>query len=265
MVGDPEPLWRSPVEHTSAPMFGHLESPEPSAFPWAAVVAVGAACITLGLVIGFQWGRRTVPVPPVPPAVAVAKPIDTEVPVTPEPARTLETPAPAATRAGKEPVVTGPGRIIVRSTPVGAMVVVDGRPHGQTPVTVKDLALGPHTIEVARPGYVPHSARVVLSPRHEARTLSVALRAGKAAGAPATAAGTPVPTLGSIYVDSRPRGARVMIDGRFVGTSPLGVPELRPGDHTVQLDLAGRRPFSTKLAVKAGETARVTATLVERN
>ena len=41
---------------------------------------------------------------------------------------------------------------------------------------------------------------------------------------PAGAAGRPAATLGSIFVDSRPRGARVMIDDRVVGTSPLLVP-----------------------------------------
>jgi serine/threonine protein kinase len=71
-------------------------------------------------------------------------------------------------------------------------------------------------------------------------------------------------TRGSIFVDSRPRAARVIIDGRFVGLTPLSIPELTLGGHSVRLDMAGHRSFSTRATVKAGEQTRVTAALEER-
>jgi len=257
---------RTPAEWQPGPMFSHTEPPSGPTFTWTALVAVGVACILIGLVGGFQWGRRSVVVPAPAPAVAQAKPADTEVPVAQDPAPRATPPALAAGPASEgRAAASGPGRITVRSTPSGAMLLVDGHPHGQTPATVKDLSLGPHTIEVARPGYVPRSERITLSAGRAAQTVALTLRAGRAAGAPSTAKGAPASSLGSIYVDSRPRGARVMIDGRFVGVSPLRVPALRAGDYTVQLDLSGHLPFSTKVALKASEQARVTATLEERN
>jgi hypothetical protein len=149
------------------------------------------------------------------------------------------------------------------------MLLVDGRPHGQTPATVTDLPLGLHTIDVARPGYVPSSTKVTLTGQRQAQTLSITLQAGKGDGGSAAArgstAGRAASALGSVFVDSRPRGARVMIDGRVVGDSPLLVPELPPGDHTIQVELTGHRPFTTHVALKAGQQARVSATLEERN
>jgi hypothetical protein len=56
----------------------------------------------------------------------------------------------------------------------------------------------------------------------------------------------------------------VIIDGKFVGLTPLSIPELNPGGHSVRLDLAGHRSFSTRAVVKAGEQTRVTGALEER-
>jgi hypothetical protein len=70
--------------------------------------------------------------------------------------------------------------------------------------------------------------------------------------------------MGSILVDSRPQAARVLIDGRFVGTTPLRLPEVAVGRHVVSLERAGYGTFSTSVAVRAGEQARVTARLEEQ-
>ena len=71
-------------------------------------------------------------------------------------------------------------------------------------------------------------------------------------------------TTGSIFVDSRPRAARVTIDGRVVGVTPLRVPELSVGGHTVRLELAAHQPFTTRANVKPGEQTRVTAALEQK-
>jgi hypothetical protein len=140
------------------------------------------------------------------------------------------------------------------------MVLVDGRPHGQTPVTLSSVALGRRTVEVARSGYVPYETVVTLTSDASARTLSVRLQPGL----PTTTGSAPAPGMGSILVDSRPQAARVLIDGRFVGTTPLRLPEVAVGRHVVSLERAGYGTFSTSVAVRAGEQARVTARLEEQ-
>jgi hypothetical protein len=140
------------------------------------------------------------------------------------------------------------------------MVVVDGRPHGQTPVTIPDLALGRYTIDVARPGYVPYRTAVSLTSSAATRTVSVRLRPGLPTTGPAGSAAT----VGSVFVDSRPQAARVMIDGRFVGMTPLRLSEVAVGRHVVSLERAGHGSFSTTVAVRPGEQARVTARLEEK-
>ncbi|HEU4787182.1 MAG TPA: PEGA domain-containing protein, partial [Gemmatimonadaceae bacterium] len=67
--------------------------------------------------------------------------------------------------------------------------------------------------------------------------------------------------VGSMYLDSRPRGAKVFVDGKPMGETPMQIPEIRAGAHAVRFELAGHRPWSTSATVVAGQIARVTGSL----
>jgi hypothetical protein len=68
-------------------------------------------------------------------------------------------------------------------------------------------------------------------------------------------------TRGAVDVQSRPRGARVIVDGRFVGQAPLRVVDLRPGLHRVGLELGGYHSIDTQVRVDAGRSAPLRVTL----
>ncbi|WP_223635214.1 PEGA domain-containing protein [Corallococcus sp. EGB] len=55
---------------------------------------------------------------------------------------------------------------------------------------------------------------------------------------------------GSLVVNSLPQGARVLVRGREVGTTPLTGAKLAPGHYPVQIVLPGYAPFSTYAEVK---------------
>jgi hypothetical protein len=65
-------------------------------------------------------------------------------------------------------------------------------------------------------------------------------------------------------VDSRPSGARVLLNGRARGTTPLTLDSLAPGDYEVTLQLSGYQPFTTTVTVSAGARARAAGSLVVR-
>src|SRR6185295_7495059 len=50
------------------------------------------------------------------------------------------------------PAVPIVGSLLVRSTPLGARVLVDGRDYGRTPLTVGNLSRGAHNVRVVRDG-----------------------------------------------------------------------------------------------------------------
>jgi hypothetical protein len=242
-------------------MFGTPSTTPPTPFPWFALAAVAVACLSVGGLIGYQMGqRRTVPTaPPVvsaAPAPAAATPAatDTDVPVTTPPPAAATTPAPVETAqaAPTKPGAPATGQIIVRSVPSGALVTIDGRTRGTTPETLGDLSLGVHTVQVARPGYTPASRRVTLTAARPKSEISLTLRA---------AVGEPGARAGSLVVDSRPRGARVTLDGKDVGQTPLRLPNVSVGTHSVRIELDGYRGVTSQVVVKPGEQASSAVTL----
>ena len=174
---------------------------------------------------------------------------------------------PASARATAPPVETASrGRVIVRTRPAGARVEVGGRNRGESPATLTDLPYGRHTVRVSRSGYATEQLRVTLSARRPTATVDVTLRrnAARTAAAPAGAAGPAAGGfVGTLVVESRPAGAKVFLDGRGVGVTPLTLNDVTVGSHVVRLDLAGHQRWSTSIRVVAGERERVAASLEE--
>lgn len=225
----------------------------PAAGPSWALLIVG---LVIGAGVGYWWrGPAGPPAEPVMATIAVGEeaPVGTEVPVT-DPAAS---PVPQAnatrpTTGAAEPAATR-GRLLVRSVPAGARVMISGRSRGVTPATVRDLPFGTYNVTVSRDGYQSRVQRVTLTRAVPARDITVELRPAPPA---ATAAAT-----GAVYIDTRPSGARVTIDGRTAGTTPLRVPELAPGSHTIRLELAGHKSVTTTVVVRAGQQVPVRVSL----
>jgi len=159
--------------------------------------------------------------------------------------------------------VTAPGRLLVRSTPPGARVFVDGREHGETPATIRDLPRGTHRVRITRDGYAAEERRIAISTAQPSQSITVELKrvapvAARSTGSPAAPIGAAV---GALTVESRPDGARVFLDGRLVGTTPLSLPQISGGEHAVRLEREGYRPWSSSVRVAGGQRQRVAASL----
>jgi hypothetical protein len=146
-----------------------------------------------------------------------------------------------------------------------ANVYLDGERTGMTPRSLRNVPLGQHTVRVTSPGYVPQEQTVVLTAEEPTAGMKFTLR--RADAAPATGA-LKVPAVRSVLtvlVESTPPGARIFIDGRDLGPTPLTVRQLRPGTHTLELRMPGYQTWSQRLTVAAGENRRVTAALERDN
>jgi hypothetical protein len=62
---------------------------------------------------------------------------------------------------------------------------------------------------------------------------------------------------------SRPRDAKVFLDGSFVGQAPLSIPGVSEGTHEVRVELDGFTPWVGSVRVKGGSRARVGASLAQ--
>jgi hypothetical protein len=156
--------------------------------------------------------------------------------------------------------------VLVRSTPSGATVLMNGREMGRTPLALRDLDTGTHTVRVVRDGYRAEERRVSISRSRPTTSLTFELERTRTmeAGA-ATVAGIASADseqfTGWLVIDSRPTGAHVFLDGRQIGTTPLSIGEVAAGEHAVRLELDGYRRWTASVRVVTGERNRITASL----
>lgn len=111
-----------------------------------------------------------------------------------------------------------PGRVTIGTTPLGAMVMVDGVSRGLTPVTIQ-LDPGAHTVVLQRGG-IERTLPIQVTPGSE-MTQHYEFAAEASTG------------LSSVAITTDPPGARVMVDGEARGTSPVSIAALAPGNHKV--------------------------------
>ena len=108
---------------------------------------------------------------------------------------------------------TTTGSIVIRSTPSGAGVTVNGRWRGRTPLTIDALQFGSHAVRVVQPGFTVARENVRLSADQPTRTLAIRMQPNPAPSTPAGSARTPfrAAALGSVPIapsTGRPESGR---------------------------------------------------------
>jgi serine/threonine-protein kinase len=250
-------------------------------------VLVAAAAVAGYLAVARWWGEdqlaggkseteAIVTPPEAAPAAAPTSPGLTETASPTPPAASSEPPAapvtspagrqddlaeakPSAPPVSKTAPVAASGRMLIRSTPTGAQVFVNGVVRGMTPLVLRNLPFGSYAIRIALPGFAPSDHRVVLDRNREAQSLEAILQEGEVL--PAQVDSPSQAKLGSILVVSRPAGATVYFDNQPMGQTPLTVSDLPIGPRTVRLELDGYRSWSSTVQVVAGARERVAASL----
>ena len=216
-----------------------------------------------------------------PPPVPASPPTPVAEPQAADPLLAL-TDVPDA-EAAREPAAAAPqvGWLLVRTSPPGSSVSVEGVDRGQTPLSLRDVPYGTHRVEIRAPGYEPQTRDVTVSAEATVAAVSVELAPGgepqmASAQPPAPVEPTPVEpapvlapvvsdvgegTVGSVFVESRPAGARVVIDGEPAGVTPAVLTDILPGRHEVRIEHDGYRAWITTVDVPAFDRIRVAASL----
>jgi len=120
------------------------------------------------------------------------------------------------------------GLLIVTSFPNEAIVDVDDKTRGETPLFER-LIIGRHRVEVYKRGYGRVRREIELKARQE---LKLVLKL-------------------PVMINSNPSGADLYIDDRYIGKTPQAV-DLKPGIHKFKLHKDGFLDYSSSLMI-AGE------------
>jgi len=134
------------------------------------------------------------------------------------------------------------GVLSLSSDPSGATVTLDGAVAGTTPLTLRSVAAGDHTVLITRTGYADMTSAITV-PAGGTFTNSYTL------------------SCNVLSVSSIPSGASVTVDGTPSGTTPLSLRAVTAGVHTVVLTLDGYNPFTTTVTVSPGQTVQAAYTL----
>jgi hypothetical protein len=131
-----------------------------------------------------------------------------------------------------------------------AEVDVDGRMVGESPMSGPLLlAAGHHTVRALRDGYDPAEKAIdVVSGEKVEIALSPKLK-------------TKAPTTAKLTLSSKPNGASMSIDGKFIGVGPW-TGTLQPGGHEVRATLKGWENAKQEVVLIAGQERAVTVELL---
>ena len=202
---------------------------------WIALAAAMAVLLVLISIVALRsHAHRTqspTPPPASPPIVLEATPPTAPPPPAPPPQEPVVAPA-VASNDDSSVVGIGPCRLAISSTPAGSIVLVDDQQVGPSPITIA----GPcarRRVDVSHPRYAAATRWVTLTADHAA-TLDVSLTR---------------PTH-DLWVDTRPWGAELSIDGHRAGTSPGMIKVMGFTTVTLQIDKPGFKPIAMKVYSK---------------
>jgi hypothetical protein len=150
--------------------------------------------------------------------------------------------------ASASALASGTGMLTVQSNPAGVPIDIDGRASGVTPATVS-LTAGTHTLLLRAGG--------------EPKTYTVAMTAGAQMSQYIELAKT-APTSGGLVVRTEPPGATVSIDHVPQGVSPVSLPKLTPGDHSIVVSSDGVS-VEQIVTVEAGMTSSLVVPITARD
>ncbi|MEI7434847.1 MAG: PEGA domain-containing protein [Methanomicrobiales archaeon] len=145
------------------------------------------------------------------------------------------------------------GNIRISSDPAGAGIYIDGTYNGVTHAgeltTFTGIAPGPHSVELKLSNYQGYSE-------------TVEIVAGMTSTISANLAGSPNPApYASVEIISVPSGASVFLDNALQGITPLTLPSVPVGKHTLSIRMTGYSDYSTMIQLSPGQSALISAAL----
>ena len=186
------------------------------------------------------------------------------------------------------PVAETPASLWVNASPAGSTVFVDGDSVGAVPLWIDRVADGQRQIRIVSPGGRMLTDTTLWIETGQVADLDLAAQDGAPARVPSTdvpegaeaiaiaperperpprepserdrpqrdrpqrPAATVQATSGELRVSSTPSGAAVLLDGRRIGTTPISVGGIRPGQHSVTVERPGYEATARLVTIRPG-------------
>lgn len=128
-------------------------------------------------------------------------------------------------------------KLVIDSTPAGASVTVNGLAKGVTPCEVDRLPSGDNKLVVALQDYQPYQQDIKLQ-AGDVQKIAAILK--------------PMPA--SLSVMSTPPGARIFLNDKLRGQTPLVIDTIEPGTYALRAELDGCEPLTRSVEIGRAQT-----------
>ncbi len=140
------------------------------------------------------------------------------------------------------------GTLRINSIPDGARVMINGEKYGRTPFETR-LEAGVYDVKLRKKGYSPWQQDIRVHGRDVSRVYAQLEKAHSERRS------------GFLTITSRPRRAKIFIDGQYRGSTPLENVRLTAGSHRIRLSKRGFRSFKDSKKIRPGKEHRLDARL----
>jgi formylglycine-generating enzyme required for sulfatase activity len=138
-------------------------------------------------------------------------------------------------------------QIAISSIPEGATVSVDGKTAGNTPLTI-ELPEGSHRLQISAEGFKTWQTLLAVKPNQPQSIKDIQLQ----------------PADGTLALKTRPSGANITIDEKFVGKTPLKIKLSANSEHEIRISKSGYENVSRRVQVATGKIKKLTVDLKPR-
>jgi hypothetical protein len=135
------------------------------------------------------------------------------------------------------------------TTPDQAVVFIDGNRKGTTPLTLKNITPGEHSLTISKAGYENRNERINIA-SGEKKSVEYALTQ------------IPIPAKATLSVNTSPSGAQVTVDGIQVGKTLVSIQDMAPGEHSLTISKAGYENRNERINIASGEKKSVEYALI---
>jgi len=131
----------------------------------------------------------------------------------------------------------GKGGVKIETTPAGASIAFNGIPlPSTTPLSLDNQPVGSHLVKITKSGYRETETTVEIE---KDKTIARQFTLNKLTAA--------------LKVNSNPEGAKVVLDGDEIGTTPLDRSDLTPGEGTLVVSLKGYETVTRQVRLVADQ------------
>jgi len=136
------------------------------------------------------------------------------------------------------------GLVLLRSTPMGADIEINGAHRGKTPLLLTDLPFGRYRMNASSLGYLSRDVEFQIENRSP-QLVSVSLTSDSAV----------------LNVGSEPSGASVKVNGLLKGVTPCTLERLPAGENELNISLPDYEVYRSKIKLQANQTENLTISL----